>query len=253
MRFETTTWSTVINAGKEDGPARRDALEALCLKYWPPLYLFVRRRGHTVEDAQDLVQGFFSFLLEKNHIEKADSERGRFRTFLLHTLRGYMSNERRKQKTQKRGDGVLFIPLQELHRIEGTNQLATTDSDGPNTFDRAWAHSTLEEAIADLKARYVSKNQGDLFEELRSTLSGDGESVSYESIGQRLKKSPGAVRVAAHRLRRQFSEALRQQVTETLANPTVAEVDQELRHLLNSLYPGIPFDGIQLGERTDDG
>jgi RNA polymerase sigma-70 factor (ECF subfamily) len=106
------------------GTARRDALEALCQKYWPPLYLFVRRHGHSVEDAQDLVQGFFSFLLEKNHIEKADSERGRFRTFLLNSLRGYITNERRKQERQKRGGGILFIPLQDLHRVEATIQSA---------------------------------------------------------------------------------------------------------------------------------
>jgi RNA polymerase sigma-70 factor (ECF subfamily) len=237
VRFETTNWGTVINAGKDGGPARRDALEALCQKYWPPLYLFVRRLGHSVEDAQDLVQGFFSFLLEKNHIEKADSERGRFRTFLLNSLRGYIANERRKQERQKRGGGVLFIPLQDLHRVEATIQSLEPVPNAADSFDRAWALSILDVAMGDLKVRYEQKQQGTLFEELRATLSGNNASDSYEAIGLRLGKSPGAVKIAVHRMRRQFSEGLRQQITETLSDPTEAEIEEELHHLLYSLDP----------------
>ncbi len=237
MRFETTDWSMVVKAGIDDDPLCREALEVLCRKYWMPLYTFVRRQGHSVEDAQDLVQGFFAFLLEKNHIDKADSKRGRFRTFLLTSLQGYLSNEWRKQKTQKRGGGVVFIPLQDLHRLEATIQSVITVPGAVSTFDRDWALSVLEQAIAEIKAHYEHRNQGKVFEELRVTMSGDGESDSYEAIGRRLDKSPGAVKIAVHRLRRQLSESLRQQVTETLADPTDAEIEQELRLLLSSLDP----------------
>jgi RNA polymerase sigma-70 factor (ECF subfamily) len=233
-RFATTRWSIVVAAGAGEDTEGRAALESLCGAYWYPLYAFERRRGTAAADAQDLVQGFFAELLEKDVLRQADRERGRFRTFLIAAFRHFASREREKGRALKRGGGRRILPL-DFEDGESRYLREPVDARTPETiYERRWALTLLDGALGRLREEHRAAGREDLFEALRGTLgAGGGPAEPYAALGERLGMSEGAVKVAVHRLRRRYREVLRAAIAETVADPS--EVDDEIRHLLEAL------------------
>lgn len=231
--FVTTHWSVVLTAGRSDTTRARAALEQLCRHYWQPLYAYVRRVGHPPEEAQDLTQEFFARLLERNTVARADPARGRFRSFLLASLKNFLAHEWAKARAQKRGGRVQVIPL-EFDTAETRCAPEPANTDSPDKiFDRQWALSLLDVVLARLRADYADCGKDDLFLGLKETLTGGRSEIPYRELGGRLGMSEGAVKVAAHRLRQRYRELLRGEIANTVAGPEEAE--EELRHLFAAL------------------
>jgi len=230
--FATTHWSVVFQAGDDSGGDTQRALELLCRCYWYPIYAYVRRLGHSPHDAQDLTQSFFAYLLEKRLIAKAQPEFGRFRSFLLGSLKNFMANEWRRQNALKRGAGQTIS----IDPQDAEDRYAVEVAGGANPqmlYDRAWAVAVLDGAIAMVEAEYSAAGKKDLFEALLPSLQGDRPHVTYAELGAQLAMSENAVKVAVHRLRGRYRELLRAAVANTVADPL--EVDGELRYLMQVL------------------
>ena len=229
VEFSTTRWTLVLAAGDAQNPTAGKALATLCQTYWMPLYAFVRRRGYGPADAEDLVQEFFTRLLERNFLDQADRDRGRFRTFLLSVLNHFLVNEWTRQRMLKRGGGQPPVSW-DAQAAEDRYLQEGADTETPaTTFDRHWAEVLLERALDQLRRQYAAIGKADLFQALEPCLSGDGLAASYREMAERLGMSEGTLRVTAHRLRRGFGEMLRLEVAHTVASP--AEIDDELRYL----------------------
>jgi RNA polymerase sigma factor (sigma-70 family) len=232
-RFPSTHWSRVIAAGDPRGPEARESLAALCNAYWYPLYAYIRRRGHTPEQAQDLTQDFFALLLERDLLAKADPERGRFRAFLRTVCTRYLANQRARANARKRGGGRPALPIDALD-AEGRYALELADESTPERiFDRTWALTLLGRVLDMLRREYEDADRAMTFEELRGVIIEGHEVPSYAIIAGRLGTSDGAVRVAVHRLRRRYGILLRQEIAATVDDP--AEVDDEIRALFSAL------------------
>lgn len=228
--FRTTRWS-VVNAAGSNTPARKAALEELCATYWYPLYALARRRGLAASDAEDAVQGFFADLLSRGDVERADPERGRFRSFLGAAFRNFLANERAMRSAQKRGGGA---PLVSLDDAEDRYLAASGRALEPDAlFDRAWALTVLDAAVATLRADYVERDQEERFDALRAFITTDGEDTARGEVAERLGLTRGALDVAVHRLRERYREALTASVRDTVESE--AEVARELAALLGSL------------------
>lgn len=231
--FLTTHWSLVQRAGQNDTTQARQALEQLCRVYWYPLYAYVRRRGQTPHDAQDLTQEFFARLLERNWLARADQARGRFRTFLLTAMERFLANEWDKLRAQKRGGGLPALMLQ-LDTAETRYGAEPADPRSPEeTFERRWALTLLDEVLRRLEAEQRAGGKAEQFAALRQCLVGDRASLPYDQIAFATGLSEGAVKVAVHRLRLRYRELLRAEIANTVDSP--AEVDAEMRHLFNVL------------------
>ncbi len=235
-RFDTTRWSLVADATGPASSAARAALEELCEAYWYPMYAYLRRRGRTPDDAQDLVQGFFATLLEKDWLSQADRARGRFRAWLLTALKHFVSNEGQKARAQKRGGGRLFHSLDFDAGERRYGGEATTEATAESIYERSFALALLIRVLADVEQRYRAQGveKAERYETLRPYLLLE-EAPSYRETGKVLGLSETAVKVAVHRLRARFREALRREIAETLIDP--AEVDAEIRYLLQTLRP----------------
>jgi DNA-directed RNA polymerase specialized sigma24 family protein len=232
-RFQTTRWSVVLAAGHSPTTESRAALTTLCEGYWYPLYAFLRRQGHSADEAQDLTQGFFARVLEKGWLADVDPARGRFRSFLLASLTHYASNERDRARALKRGGPVPPLPL-DIETAEGLYQLEPRDDLTPeHIFDRRWALTLLDRALARLRDECHARGKGNQFDALKEYLGGDRAGESYAAAGLSLDMSEGAVKVAVHRLRRRFRDLLRDEIAETVQ--TADQVEDELRHLFRSL------------------
>jgi DNA-directed RNA polymerase specialized sigma24 family protein len=228
-RFATTRWSLVRTAGHEQGSAGRKALEALCESYWYPLYAFIRRRGFQAAESQDLTQAFFADLLERNVLAVAERERGRFRFFLLQSLKNFLSSERRKQTAEKRGAGRLVLSL-DFEAGETRYRHEPVESITPERlFQRRWTLLLLEQVLEQLRTEYDDASRSELFAALEPQLQGRELPMNYAELGTRLGMSEGALKVAAHRLRRRYREILRARIAETVSTPE--EIDEELRDL----------------------
>lgn len=232
-RFPTTQWSLVLSARRRtpEGDAA-EALASLCQTYWYPLYAFVRRRGLDREAAEDLIQGFFSRLLEKNYIEQADPGKGRFRAFLLTSVKHYLANEWDRSRAQKRGGGRVIVSLDpgQIDRFERSSVF----SDQPEQlFDRDWAMRILEEAIETLRREMEERGRGDRFEHLIGFVAGDEDDGSYLKAAESLSIREGAVRVAVFRMRRRLAQLIREEVARTLRDPD--RLDSEIQYLFEVL------------------
>jgi RNA polymerase sigma factor (sigma-70 family) len=234
-QFATTRWSLVITAAAEDrSPIVQEALATLCETYWYPLYVFLRGRGYNAEDAQDLTQAFFARVLEKHTLRHADPARGRFRSFLLVSLRNFVANEHDRQGARKRGGRTPLLSL-DLNIAEQRFQLEPGSDDTPErVFDRLWALTLLERVMSRLQAETAHRPaKGPVFEALKPYLTGDEPQLSYAQTAFHLGMSEGAVKIAVHRLRRRFRELVRDEIAHTVSSPE--EVDVELRHLWSAV------------------
>jgi len=231
--FVTTQWSAVLAAGRSDTTHARAALEQLCRHYWPPLYAYVRRVGYSPEDAQDLTQEFFARLLARNTFSQADPQRGRFRSFLLASFKNFLTHEWEKARAQKRGGCVQLIPLEFDTAETRIVQPVAPDETPDKAFDRQWALALLDIVLGRLRREYSDAGRDDLFLGLKDTLGGGRSEIPYRELGARLGMSEGAVKVAAHRLRRRYRELLREEIANTVAGPEA--VEEELRQLFAAL------------------
>jgi RNA polymerase sigma-70 factor (ECF subfamily) len=236
-QFATTHWS-LVGAARLDAASQtraRAALEELCRAYWYPLYAFVRSRGHSAADAQDLTQAFFARIIETGGFASADRERGRFRSYLLGAMKHFLANEWHRAKAQKRGGRVRLIEWDALDpegRYAGT--MASSD-DPEHLFDREWALETIAGALQAVREEMTRAGKGEQFEALKGCLTGQ-EEESREAIAARLGMSEGAVKVAVHRLRQRYRRLLRAAIAETVSSE--ADLDDELRYLVGILRRG---------------
>jgi len=215
--------------GKVSQTRAREAFEALCRAYWYPLYAFVRRRGHSAEDAQDMTQAFFARIIETGGLASADRERGRFRSYLLGAMKHFLANEWHRAQTQKRGGRVQFVEFDALDP-EARYAGASAPSDDPDhLFDREWAFQVITGALQTLRDEMAKAGKSDQFEALKGSLTGEDESPRNQ-IAAKLGMSAGAVKVAVHRLRRRYRTLLRDAIAQTVGNE--ADLDDEMRYLV---------------------
>jgi RNA polymerase sigma factor (sigma-70 family) len=235
-RFITTRWTLVAAAAADSSdPQRDEALGDLCETYWPPLYAFLRRRGHPPEDAQDLTQGFFARLLERRDVRAADPARGRFRSFLLSALQHYVINEHERATTVKRGGRLQPLSL-DFEEVERTYVLEARRDDSPDrVFNRKWATISLDRALGRLRAECHAAGKGALADALLPYLTDTGQLPAYRAVAEALGLTEGATKVAVHRLRQRFGAILRLEIAETVLAP--ADVDDEVRELIRALSP----------------
>jgi RNA polymerase sigma-70 factor (ECF subfamily) len=223
----------VLAAGQGDSPGAADALERLCQVYWYPLYVFVRRQGHAPHDAQDLTQEFFARLLERKYLRLADRRRGRFRTFLLTSLKHFLINEWNKANRQKRGGGRQLISL-DAEETETRFRAEPADNWSPDkAFERQWAMVLLDRVLDQLQREFVAAGRGPVFEELKACLTGEDNESTYAEIGRRLGMTESNLKVTAHRLKQRYRELLRQEIALTVDGPEA--IDQEMRDLFAAL------------------
>jgi RNA polymerase sigma factor (sigma-70 family) len=227
--FATTHWSVVLTAGGCESPAGQAALESLCRAYWYPLYAFVRRQGHAPPDAEDLVQGFFAGLLEKNWLATATPEKGKFRSFLLGALNHYLSDMRDRAQAAKRGGGKAIFSLDAETGENLLLQEPASDLSPEREFEKRWAVTLLQQALGRLRREYQAAGKLPIYEALKGFLEGEARPGDYAQVAARLGMSAGAVAVAVHRLRQAYRESVRVEIANTVATP--GEVDEELRHL----------------------
>lgn len=232
-RFATTHWSMVLKAGQPDGTGHQQALETLCRTYWYPLYTYLRRSGYSTHKAEDYTQGFFATLLEKHRLEYADPARGRFRSFLLTSLKHFVADEHDRARAKKRGGAGQMLSL-DTTDAEHRYALELADHVSPEKlFERSWALTVLKEALARLRSEYRAANRQDLFERLKCYLQADENPPSYAEAAAALGMSEGTLRVAVHRLRQQYGRLVRQAIAQTVESPD--QVDEELRQLFAAL------------------
>jgi RNA polymerase sigma-70 factor (ECF subfamily) len=231
--FQTTHWSLVVTAGSDEASlvSAQNALEDLCKAYWYPLYVFVRYRGYSADEAQDLTQSFFARLIEKRGFANADPDRGRFRSYLLGAMKNFLANEWHRARAMKRGGGATLLSWDALDP-EARYALEPAGTDDPGAgFDRKWAEETIARALDRLREEMEAKGKGDLFTNLKGSLTGDESDRT--GIAARLGMSVGAVKVAVHRLRKRYRELLRAEIADTVDDP--ADIDLEMRDLVAAL------------------
>jgi RNA polymerase sigma factor (sigma-70 family) len=233
MPFATTQWSVVLAAGHRGSAEAAAALERLCSLYWVPLFAFVRRQGHSVEEAEDLTQAFFTRLIEKEVLSEADRSRGRFRTFLLTSCQNFLANERDRTFAAKRGGGRTLLSI-DVPAAEARYQRAMAHDETPERlYDRQWCLTLLARVLDDLRDEYVAAGKERIFERLRGFLTMDDDAGSHAEAAHDLEMTIAAVKVAVHRLRKRYRDALREHVSATVASPD--EVEEERRYLLKTL------------------
>ena len=226
-QFPTTRWTLVVAAGDPQRKDARSALVSLCENYWYPLYAFLRRRGYAPDRAQDLTQEFFMRVLEGRYLDRADPEKGRFRSFLLTSLKFFVADEEDRQRAHKRGGGMV-VSL-EFSCGEERYQREPPHYETPERiFERRWALSVLDRVVERLRSEFVQHGRPEHFAQLKVFLLGQSE-APYAALARKMNPSEGALKVAIHRLRKRYRELFRQEIADTVADP--AEVESELRYL----------------------
>ena len=236
--FPSTHWSVVLAAGESQAEPEiaQAALAELCQTYWVPLYSFARSRGYAVHDAQDLTQSFFAYLIERKIYTRVDRQKGRFRSFLLASLKNFLADAFDRDRTLKRGGGQDFLPLHEEQVEEAESLFQTHDamSSGDQIFDRSWAEALVTAGLERLSADYKDESKEKLFNELRIFLTSGAEPLpAYAELAVRLGMTESTLRSHVTRLRARYREALRAEVRRTV--DTEAEVGEELHELLRVL------------------
>jgi RNA polymerase sigma factor (sigma-70 family) len=239
--FAPTHWSVILAAGgnQDTSEIARAALTQLCETYWPPLYTFVRSSGHSMHDAQDLTQSFFAYLIEHKIYARADRQKGKFRSFLLASLKNFLADASDRERTLKRGGGQSFLPLHEEQAKEAESlfQTHSATSSEDQIFDRSWAEALVAAGLERLSADYKSESKEKLFNELRIFLTSGADPLpTYAELAVRLGTAESTLRSQVTRLRARYREALRAEARRTV--DTEAQVDEELRVLLRVLTGG---------------
>ena len=234
--FASTEWSLVLAARDGEPRQAQAALASLCASYWRPLYAFVRRSGYSPEDAQDLTQSFFAHLLEKHALQRVDPSFGRFRAFLLASIKNFLTNEWRRDNALKRGGGVNLVSLDDIDHAERAWTAEPLEAMTPDrVYERGWALALLGRAAARLEAEFLAAGKSHIFGRLKPYLTGDG-SASYTEVAAALEMNEVTVRVSVHRMRGRFRDLLREEIGQTLADPGDTDaIDEELRFLLTAL------------------
>ncbi len=231
-RFPTTTWTLVNTAGGKPDARAAEALASLCERYWYPLYAYVRRRGFSPEQAQDLTQDFFARVLEMRHIGRADQDRGRFRSFLLTSLNNFLNDDADRQRALKRGGARPPLPF-EIRSGEELYQREPHHNETPERiFERRWALALLDRVMARLRREYAEPDRQSHFDHLQGYLLGSNE-VPYAALAQQLGSTEGSLKVAVHRLRKRYRDLLRLEIAETV--DTEDAIDEEIRFLAAAL------------------
>src|ERR1035438_8975805 len=228
--FTTTHWSLVLNARDPSSPLATEALEKLCRTYWYPLYVYVRRQGEDDETAKDLTQGFFARLLEKNYLAQVQREKGKFRSFLLASLKHFLADQRDKARAQKRGGGQPIISLddttcEDRYRLEPVEVM-----DAEKLYERRWALTLLEHARVRVREEYLKAGKAKLYDRLNALESREQNASSYAKLAAELGLTEIAVKSAVFRMRQRYRELVREEVANTVESP--AEVDAEITYLI---------------------
>ncbi len=233
--FQTTHWTVVLRAGKaESDESARKALAAFCEAYWPPLYTFLRHRGYSQADAQDIVQGFFEHLFQHNTLSRADQEKGRLRTFLLGSLQNFLLKQRERMLALKRGGAHQFVSFDELLPQAEAAMLATSHLSDVSSYDVAWASSVVTRAWKNVRDRFAAEGKREWVDELRPFIAGGTATPpNQEEVAKRLGTSVENFRVWLSRLRQTYRHALRAEVASTVSDPT--EIDDELHYVYRIL------------------
>jgi len=232
-RFTTTHWSVVLAAKGGNSTCARAALEALCRAYWYPLYAFARRLGLNPADAEDMVQGFFERCLEKDYLASADQAKGRFRSFLLIALKRFMANQADKSRARKRGSGQALVALDALSAENRYAREPGHELSPDKLFERRWALTLLDRVLDQLRAEQAATGRSEMFEALKDCLTGRAPEAAYAALGARFGLNAGALRIAAHRLRRRYRELLEAEIARTVSSPR--EIEEERRYLFSIL------------------
>jgi RNA polymerase sigma factor (sigma-70 family) len=232
--FAATRWTLVLAAARGDvTPRSREAMEELCRLYWYPLYAYVRRRGHEAHEAEDLTQEFFLRLLAKNYLADLDPQKGKFRAFLLTSLKHFLANEWDRTHAQKRGGREVVISLDAL-KAESRYQLEPAHDLTPEKlFERQWALAVLDQVLVRLQAEFAAEGKQTVFDQLKPFLAAGRQAGGHAEAAARLGMTEGAVKTAVHRLRRRYRQLLREEIAQTVADPE--EIDEEIRYLLACL------------------
>ncbi len=230
-QFPTTRWTLVVAARDPRRKEARSALVSLCENYWYPLYAYVRRRGYPADQAQDLTQEFFTRVLEGRYLDRADPAKGRFRSFLLTSLKFFVADEEDRRRARKRGGGQL-VPLEFSSGEERYQREPAHDETPERIFERRWALSVLERVLDRLRDEFVQHGRPEHFERLKVFLFGQSD-APYATLAGEMNTSEGTLKVAIHRLRKRYRELFRQEIADTVADP--AQVESELRYLAAAL------------------
>lgn len=229
VAFTTTHWSIVL-AARGPSPAAGEALEKLCRTYWRPLYGFVRRRGVRPEEAKDLTQGFFALLLERRDFDAVRKEKGRLRSYLLTSLKHFLTNERNRAMAIKRGQGQQLIPLEDWHERERAGYEPADTLAADQIYERRWALSMLDQVLARLGDEYRAAGNTPLFDRLQKSLTDEPDRLSPADIAHEFGMTESAVRQASYRLRQRYRQLLREEIAHTVLGP--GDIEDELRHLI---------------------
>jgi RNA polymerase sigma-70 factor (ECF subfamily) len=232
-RFAATRWTVVLKAARNSTDGGHEALTRLCETYWYPLYAYVRRQGRSPHDAQDLTQEFFARLLEKKRLAAVRPEKGRFRSFLLASLKNFLADERDRARAQKRGGGKSFLRLDERdaesrYRLEPADN-ATADK----LFERRWAQALIENVMGRLREEHRAADKGRVFDRLKDFMAGETGRSTYADAAAELGTTEANVKVLVHRMRKRYRELLRAEIARTVASPS--EVEDEVRFLFAAL------------------
>jgi RNA polymerase sigma-70 factor (ECF subfamily) len=231
--FVTTHWSVVLAARQVEPSQSRKALEELCRAYWVPLYSYVRRRGHTHEDAKDLTQDFFLRLSAPDFLASVSSDKGKFRSFLLASLNNFLANEWHRARTQKRGGGAHHFSLDAEIGESSYVELPASTDEPELFFDKRWALTILERALGALRKEFGDAGKLGQFDTLKPYLTDASSGPDYSRAADQLQMKPESVAVAVHRLRKRYRELVRSEVAETVQSP--AELEGEMSYLLSVL------------------
>jgi RNA polymerase sigma-70 factor (ECF subfamily) len=231
--FTTTHWTVVLRVQEQGSSQAFAALSQLCQTYWYPLYTYVRRRGYSSEEAQDLTQEFFTRLLEKNYLGAVAPEKGKFRSFLLASVNHFLAKEWHRAHRQKRGGGCAILSLNDDSAENRYRHEPATDLAPDKLFERRWAMTLLEAAMTRLGQEWSTAGKGPLFERLKVFISGGRAEEGYATLARHLGLSEGALKVAVHRLRKRYGQILREEIAQTVAAPE--EVEEEIQFLLQVL------------------
>lgn len=232
-RFPTTQWSRVVTAASRDASGAHEALSSLCQAYWYPIYAYIRHRGYAPEQARDLTQDFFAYVLERDLIARADPARGRFRAFLRTVCVRHLAARRDRENATRRGGGRPVLSIDTFDAEYRYTREPTHELTAERIFDRTWALTLLSRVVEQLRREYDDSGRAAKFEELIAVLTRDPASGSYAGIAERLGATEGNVRVAVHRLRRRYGLLLREEIAATVGD--AAQVDDELRTLFAAL------------------